>query len=95
VKLLERVTLKHKAMIFHTKNANSEKAFKGAVQRKLRWVKSSSIDRYIFSVWSLDIFFCFRGPHPLNCKKPVSAAQDKKCGLSISTGLPLQIADSG
>jgi hypothetical protein len=35
-----------------------------------------------------------KGPRSLNFKKAFSAAKDKKCGLSIFMGLPLQIADS-
>jgi hypothetical protein len=33
-----------------------------------------------------------KGPHPFNFKKSFSVAKDKKYGLSIFMGFPLQIA---
>jgi hypothetical protein len=40
-------------------------------------------------------FFILKGPCSVNHKKPVSASLNKKCGVLISMGRPLQIVDSG
>ncbi len=69
---------------------------KGTVQRKLTGVQSDINRKVFLSHWTADISFLnFKGSCSLISKKLVSAAKAKICGLSDSTGRPLQITDYG
>jgi hypothetical protein len=60
---------------------------------KLKWIK---IVQLIANAPCLASGYSFKnseGYHPLNCKNGFSS-KPKTCGLSLSTGLPLQITDS-